>query len=267
MSRGAWLEATLWSLAALCFLCASGFELGSASYEPGAHAPPFLRVVTWNVGGASGGEPHGFLREDVAPVAEALSALEPDLVFLEEVQDAGTLDALAAELGPRWTLQKGRGGVALFSTHGPLETWRMPLARSLGVRLRVNGTELVCAALHASAFSAHDRNREIGATLDALLEQSGDAFLLAGDLNLDLDLDKRSDFFSNDVQRDVETYNYVATRLADAARGRGTTAEPDRRLDYVFVSAHVLVHGAGPWKGRRAGTMDHDPLVVDLELK
>ncbi|MSR62973.1 MAG: endonuclease/exonuclease/phosphatase family protein [Planctomycetes bacterium] len=267
MSRAAWLETLLWSLAALCFFGASGFELGQANYAPGAHAAPVFRVVSWNVGGASGGEPHGLLRADVEAVAHSLRELEPDLVFLQEVQEAGALDALATSLGPSWTLQKGRGGVALFSTHGPLETLRLPLARSLGVRLTVNGAELACAALHASAFSAHDRNREIGATLDALLEQHGDAFLLAGDLNLDLDLDKRGDLFSNDVQRDVETYNYVATRLTDAARGRGTTAEPDRRLDYVFVSARVLVRDAGPWKGRRVDTMDHDPLVADLELR
>ena len=267
MRREAWLEAALWSLAALCFFGASGFELGPAGYAPIAREASFLRVVSWNVGGARGGESHGFLREHVEPVAQTLSELEPDLVFLEEVQDAGALEALAMRLGSRWTLQKGRGGVALFSTHGPLETWRLPLARSIGVRLTVNGAELACAALHASAFSAHDRNREIGATLDALLEQHGDAFLLAGDLNLDLDLDKRSDFFSNDVQRDVETYNYVATRLVDAARGRGPTAEPDRRLDYAFVSANVLVRGAGPWKGRRVDTMDHDPLVADIELR
>ena len=88
--------------------------------------------------------------------------------------------------------------------------------------------------------------------------------MLAGDLNLDLDLDKRHDLFSDDEYRDVETYNYVASRMFDTALGTGSTAEPDRRLDYVFVTPGTDVHHAAPWKGRRAEGMDHDPLVVDL---
>ena len=84
--------------------------------------------------------------------------------------------------------------------------------------------------------------------------------------NVDLDLDKRRDLFSNDAYRDVESYNYVASALDDATRGTGSTAEPDRRLDYVFASPELLATAAGPWKGRRAGDMDHDPVVVDLTV-
>jgi endonuclease/exonuclease/phosphatase family metal-dependent hydrolase len=90
---------------------------------------------------------------------------------------------------------------------------------------------------------------------------------LAGDFNLDLDLDKRRDLFTDDEYRDVETYNYVANRLVDAARGRGSTAEPDRRLDYIFAEREAfLVIDSGPWKGHRSGQMDHDPVVADLRL-
>jgi endonuclease/exonuclease/phosphatase family metal-dependent hydrolase len=88
---------------------------------------------------------------------------------------------------------------------------------------------------------------------------------LLGDLNLDLD--KQRDLSSNRVHLDVETYNYVGGLLQDAARGRGSTAEPDRRLDYVFVSPAATVEAAGPWKERRSGTMDHDPVGADLRLQ
>lgn len=264
MRSGARAEACLWVLTALFFLVASDLGSPRTAFEPVTRAPGVLRVVTWNVGGVRGGEAHGFLEESLEPVGAALRALAPDLVFLQEASDEPRLARLVERLGPGWSLLAGRGGVVALTTRGELERWNAPLARSLGVRYRLGGRTLAVIALHASAFSARERNREIGPTLDALLEQRADAHLLAGDLNLDLDLDKRGDLFSNDQTLDVETYNYVAEELADAARGRGATAEPDRRLDYVFLSPALPVRAAGPWRGRRTGTMDHDPLVVDL---
>ena len=86
------------------------------------------------------------------------------------------------------------------------------------------------------------------------------------DLNIDLDLDKRRDLFSSNEYLDVETYNYVATHLFDTAIGRGPTAEPDRRLDYIFSDANLAVIDAGPFKNHRAPEMDHDPLVGDLHF-
>jgi endonuclease/exonuclease/phosphatase family metal-dependent hydrolase len=258
------IEAALWALAALCFLAASGLRLPLPAFELAPRASGTLRVVTWNVGGARDGEPHDLRTEHVAAVAATLLALEPDLILLQECGDEERLALLAAALGHGYTLARGRGGVAALSAHGELERWTPPLARSLGARLRLGGRTLALVTLHASAFSARDRNRDIGPTLEALLEQPADAHVLAGDLNLDLDLDKRGDLFSNDLHLDVETYNWVATRLADAARGRGPTAEPDRRLDYVFASPTLAVRTAGPWRGHRVGTMDHEPLVVDF---
>ena len=72
------------------------------------------------------------------------------------------------------------------------------------------------------------------------------------------------DLFTDDEYLDVETYNYVSRGLEDVGRGRGATAEPDRRLDYLFVDPGLEVLGAGPVVGRRSGAMDHDPLAADL---
>lgn len=264
---GALLEGALFLLAAAFFLLASDLVRPVVRFEPPPRAPGTLRLVTWNVGGARDGTPHGFLEEDFEAVATTLVALAPDLVFLEEAGDEGRAERLAARLGRGWSVRHGRGGVVALTGSAALETWPTPLARSLGVRFRRGGRAFVVLALHASAFSARDRNREIGPSLEALLEQPADAHLLVGDLNLDLDLDKRADLFSNDEHLDVETYNYVAGALLDVARSGGPTAEPDRRLDYVFASREVVVRDAGPWRGRRVGTMDHDPLVADLELE
>ena len=92
--------------------------------------------------------------------------------------------------------------------------------------------------------------------------------IFAGDFNLDPGLDKRRDLFSDDDHLDVETYNYVAQSMEDAALGRGPTAEPDRRLDYIFYGAEELeLVEAGPWRGRRVGAMDHDPVVADFRFR
>ena len=50
-------------------------------------------------------------------------------------------------------------------------------------------------------FSATRRNRLIGRSVDHLLAASGSngAAVLVGDLNIDLDLDKRRDMFSDDA--------------------------------------------------------------------
>ena len=127
---------------------------------------------------------------------------------------------------------------------------------------------LAAATLHADAFSSRRRNLGIGEIITGLLRKDAAVYLLAGDLNLDLDLDKRRDLFTDDEHLDVETYNFLATRLADVTRGTGSTAEPDRRLDYIFCSEEgVEILGRGPLRGRRRGAMDHDPVLADLRLR
>lgn len=119
----------------------------------------------------------------------------------------------------------------------------------------------------ADAFDAKSRNRQIGEAADYLIKRmDAPAKILVGDLNIDLDLDKRRDLFSNNEYRDAETYNYVATHLFDVAIGRGPTAESDRRLDYIFSDANLAVIDAGPFKDHRAAGMDHDPLAGDLHF-
>ena len=262
MRRAAWLEGLLWGLAALLLAHGRGCVGALPSFEPGARAADTLRVLTWNVGGADDGMPHALEPEDLAHVARVLDESGAELVLLQETGDSE--EELRERLGSRWTSVAGRGGTLALARRGSLARWSPPLARAVGVTWSVDGRTLAVLGVHASAFSARDRNRELGPLVEALLERRADGHLFAGDLNLDLDLDKRADLFSNDLALDVESYNFVAERLEDAARHAGPTAEPDRRLDYVFVSRAFTVHAAAPWRGRRVGTMDHEPLLVDL---
>lgn len=278
MNREVWVERSIFALAAALFVIGHGFEDASpAGYQPVRRHDGMLRVVTWNVGGASGEFGSGLRDEHLDQVADTLRALDPDLCFLQEVGDAGQLQRLRGRLNEGWqTIIAGRGErrVAVLAQRGALHRLRLPRESrpALGVNYVSPGRPGIAAvAVHADAFVADRRNEQLGAAADALeawvARLDLEVGLLAGDMNLDLDLGKRRDLFTDDEYRDVETYNYVSARLRDAALEGGSTAEPDRRLDYVFVSpASWPILDAGPWKGRRVGDMDHDPVVADLDL-
>lgn len=268
------LELGLYGLAVLGFALATlGLEPATA-FEPGPRVPGTYRVVTWNVGGAGPNGPVGFQDEAIESVAATLRALDPDLVVLQEVADREQLRRLERALEDErgdWDAKlarRGGGGRVAALGRGDLDRMSLDLeGRALGVVHASPLGDVQVVGLHADAFDADARNREVGAAFEALRSRPATGpRILCGDFNLDLDLDKRRDLFSNDGYRDVETYNWVASSFGDAARGTGSTAEPDRRLDYVFVDPSLAVLAAGPWKGRRAGAMDHDPVVCDLRL-
>lgn len=269
MLREAWLEVLLFAAAAAAALFGYGNPRGGArSFELGARADGALRVATWNVGGAGHAGPHLLEDGDLPHVAETLRALGADVIVLHEVGSRGQLERLLQSLDGAFRAHGPEGGVAvLVRGLAVIAAERVPGARqALALDLERDGRRIALVALHADAFNARRRNGEVGAATDALLARPADARILLGDLNLDVDLDKQRDLFSNEEHADVEAYNYVEARLDDAALGRGATAEPDRRLDYVFVSPGVQVLTAGPWKGQRTGTMDHDPVAADLVL-
>lgn len=271
--RGALAELALFVTAALALWIGFAPRGAPAPSAPSERPPPgALRIVTWNVGSASQEGARALADDELEHVARVLRGLAPELCFLQEVRSAWQARRLAAALGEDWTASvsggaRGRRVVALARR---AQLTALPLPRddaSIGVLYRSPAGPLVRAVgVHADAFSAARRNELLGALADALLASGeADVRVLAGDCNLDLDLDKRRDLFSDDAYLDVETYNYLAERYRDAARGTGATAEPDRRLDYLFLDAPGWdVVGAGPWRGERTGDMDHDPLVVDL---
>ena len=269
-------EGVVFLLAAVFALIGFGFNGDERSgYAPPARLPDSLRVVTWNVGGSgSGGRP---LSEEALPaVASTIRQLEPDLVFLQEVASREQLERLAGRIGlddMQSRISQGDDNrlLGVLARGGRLRVSQWPGdPRTMALFYRPQGKRpLTAVVLHADAFSARQRNQAIGRAVD-LLHAASRPFprILAGDLNLDLDLGKRRDLFTDNQHLDVESYNYIAERLADVAAGTGSTAEPDRRLDYIFASREEFeVLSAGPWKGRRAADMDHDPVVADLRYR
>jgi endonuclease/exonuclease/phosphatase family metal-dependent hydrolase len=271
--NGLRFELLLFALAAGCFTVGSASSVWApVPFEPGTRAAGVLRILTWNVGQSNA----SLASEDVAHVAAVIRELDPDLCFLQEMANTSQLGKLQRELGPDWShsSSRARGGsqLAVLARGAKLVPFRVPAPGAVahGVRCRTASRRTLSAVgLHADTFSSRRRNHQIGSTVDFLLRRHPNTpKIVAGDLNLDLDLGKRRDLFSDDSYRDVETYNYVAERLTDTASGRGSTAEPDRRLDYIFVSPeHFALVAAGPVRGRRHGHMDHDPVVADVRFR
>jgi endonuclease/exonuclease/phosphatase family metal-dependent hydrolase len=236
--------------------------------------PDALRIVTWNVGGGSGKTGRPLQNEFVPHIAGVLAKLDADIVFLQEVANPYQLKGLSRILGNRWNeavADRGHRQAAVLWQSGRLKIKSLGFngRSALLARYHPSGRPPVLAInLHADPYSAVQRNALIGQATDLLMaDRSGHVKILAGDLNLDIDLSKRRDLFSDDEHLDVETYNYIAQRLSDISLNTGSTAEPDRRLDYIFAeSERVSVIRSGPWKGRRIVDMDHDPVVADLQF-
>ncbi len=274
-------------LLALAAVAGLGYGAWFARRDPPSFEPvergdqELVRVVTWNVGlGLDQRSDRSARKRDaVEHAAQVLGLLDPDLVLLQELEDQAELDTVLARLradapGDWQVLLSGDDDwlrVAVLARNGGLRLprerpARLPERALVVVHDPELGPPLAVAVLHATAFSAEERNRVVGRTTDALLGVRGvDGHLLGGDLNVDIDLGKRRDLFTDDEHLDVETYNYVASRLADVAVRKGPTAEPDRRLDYLFLRADTWrVRDAGPLRWPRAAGMDHDPVVLDL---
>lgn len=250
-------------------------QFGPDNYKLVARRPEEFRMVTWNVGGV--GSHGGRSLEDkyIPHIAAALKNLNANLILLQEVASAGQLQHLTRLMGGQWNIRTSTGGrslLAILGRGGGLQS-RSQLERSYAslaaLYYSAGFPSFLVMNIHANPYSAGERNTLLGGATDALMSQdSGYLKILAGDLNLDIDLDKRRDLFSDNEHLDVETYNYITRRIPDITRGTGSTAEPDRRLDYIFADTGRLeVIRAGPWKGQRVADMDHDPVVADLKIK
>ena len=232
-----------------------------------------MRVVTWNIGQAGG---ESASQESIGHVSTVLQSLNADMILLQEVPGANSAGRLRNSLGGHWHLETSEQAgriVVTFSEQRSLVRHAGRFQSNAGLFCSYglqDGRLIAVMNLHANAYSARRRNRQIGRSAEILLQTENHAAfagILAGDLNLDIDLDKRRDLFTDNEHLDVETYNAIVANYRDAAVNAGSTAEPDRRLDYIFYSPGKLNSiQAGPFKGQRFGAMDHDPVVADFKI-
>ncbi|WP_372366712.1 endonuclease/exonuclease/phosphatase family protein [Candidatus Uabimicrobium sp. HlEnr_7] len=265
-------EIVLWSLAIFMgFYSYTSSQITEKHYRFSKMNKQDLRVITWNVGGSSGEKGNALRYEFIPRIVNTIKSLQPDIIFLQELVGRHQAESISYQLrGWRFIVAKGSNRqTAIFFKNGFIRN-----AQSIPAEPR---HFVICdyyhkkrvvslLGLHASAYSAKRRNTVIGYATDTLRQKKTKYKILAGDLNVDIGLDKRHDLFSDNEQLDVETYNYAAKFFKDTTLLTGNTAEPDRRLDYIFASGFVVKRG-GPILNVKTGDMDHHPVVVDLNFE
>lgn len=231
-------------------------------------SPTSIRLVTYNIRSAQS--------SSLADIAEVLSALDADIIALQEVDHftdrSDGLDqaaALAEGLGMHSSFAasrmegSGEYGVALLSRYPFSEVRRIPLEDGEGAfEPRVALLGVVCigdapvtvVSLHADVYPwTAAQQVEVLAEQLKVRRGLGDAshpLLVAGDLNAEPD--------------DAGPRALTSLGLIDL----GATLEPaptfaERRIDYVFASlplAHALVELDVP----DVRASDHRPVVVEV---
>ncbi len=237
------------------------------------HKPATLRVVTYNIRHGAGMDG----RVDLARTAATLSALAPDIVALQEVDESvarsGRVDQ-ATELGRALGMhaafasfmdyQGGRYGLALLSRL-PIRSQRvMPLPpgdeprAALLVEVEAeNGVAVSVVCVHFNWVADDTKRFAQAATLCASLDALATPWVVAGDYN--------------DVpgSRTLALFDARATNAAKPAGSNSTfpADQPEREIDFVYAApqARWLVQQARVVEERAAS--DHRPVLAVLELR
>lgn len=235
--------------------------------------PATLRVVTYNIRHGAGMDG----RVDLARTAATLSALAPDVVALQEVDQSvarsGRVDQ-AAELGRALGMhaafasfmdyQGGRYGLALLSRM-PIRSQRVvplppgdePRAALLVEVEAENGVAVSVVCVHFNWVADDTKRFAQASTLCASLDALDTPWIVAGDYN--------------DVPGS-RTLALFDARATNAAKPAGSTAtfpadQPEREIDFVYAApqGRWLVQQARVVEEKAAS--DHRPVLAVLELR
>ncbi|MBA3766335.1 MAG: hypothetical protein H0W99_04975, partial [Acidobacteria bacterium] len=135
-------------------------------------------------------------------------------------------------------------------------------------RASADAPETVLVSAHADAFSASRRRTFTGEVVDWARSQSANALVfVAGDFNFELNARNQSNFFTDNLKNDSESYSYVLKYFRDLGRSAGETALNERRIDYVFgPTENAPLRRAEVLRTAAVGRMDHWPLIIDVAL-
>lgn len=200
---------------------------------------------------------------DMADAAATLLRLNPDIVAMQEVNDARALEAAFRRIGGRRWHLVGGGGLAI-ATRWPATVEPPPQLQVLAVRLTLpDGADLGIWTFRAPKSYAMPADNRIfyDRVIAGLKTRRPD--VVAGDFN---------------ATQWNEGYRRVAARMDDSflLGGRGTgltfptparrlgTFFPWARIDHVFVARDIGV--ASAFVGDVSRGADHFPVVADLRI-
>lgn len=269
-------------LAALCAIMIGGAFYFDPTPKPApalnsSSGKSRLRLMTWNIGYAALEDDTRAHTKDLKAVAEVIMANDPDAVALQELTGRDQLNTLLAHLGGRY-----RGAVARAAGSDRVEALLVKDRNArfedvpaeskfaLGATFRsgANPAEVVFVSAHADAFNAARRRTYTEGVVDWARSQSNArAVFIAGDFNFELATRDSSNFYTDNLKHDSESYNYILKYFRDLGLGAGDTAINDRRIDYVFALPSALSpRRADVLRDAAVGRMDHWPLLVEVDL-
>ncbi|WP_176466299.1 endonuclease/exonuclease/phosphatase family protein [Aliifodinibius salipaludis] len=212
-----------------------------------------LKVITYNIFNAQHPDNRG--ESTLADIADFISDEGPDFVALQEVDSAthrlATLnggryfslaDSLAertgmhANFGKALDFDGGGYGIAILSRK-PMSTQKVTLPNPKGGEPRVlltanfdtdSGKKLILATTHFDHQHKENRQQQVDAVNELLLQKNKPPVILAGDFNFEPDLE---------AYQIMQKY-WVDTAIEGAGAPAFTypTNDPSRRIDYVFVT-------------------------------
>jgi endonuclease/exonuclease/phosphatase family metal-dependent hydrolase len=236
-----------------------------------------LRLMTWNIGYGDLEPDSRAHTKDLKAVAEAILRADPEAVALQELTGREQLDVLFAQLKGRY-----RGAVCPADKSDRVEAvivkdQAAQFAQvaagekcALAATFRVQGSAqpVTLLSAHADAFSAARRRTFTGEVVDWARErQASSQVFIAGDFNFELRAGNQSNFFTDNLKHDSESYSYALKYFRDLGRSAGETALNERRIDYIFGPTDAaFLRRAEVLTGAAVGRMDHFPLVVEVAL-
>ena len=236
-----------------------------------------LRLVTWNIGYAELEDDTRAHDKDLTAVAEVILRQDPDAVALQELTGNAQLNILLSLLHGKY-----RGAVA---QQGKTDRFEAVLVKDAGATFipvpvgaryavgasfqpRESRQQVLLLSAHADAFNAARRRTYTEALIDwaQARAQSSEVFI-AGDFNFELKADNETNFYTDNLKHDSESYSHILRHFRDLGRAAGNTAINDRRIDYIFGPPTLEQIGrVKVLRDAAVGRMDHWPLLVEVGL-
>jgi len=243
--------------------------LALADDNDSAGAGGELVLLSWNVGQAP--PDNGPSRRGQLPrIAHVIRDAGANVACLQELRDAGHLDALLGLLGEGWRGALGntdRQKVNALLTRLPGPLVGLAFARDFRAPAALDLAGARVLSMHFPTRHARDRAafadwlEEHAARLDRPL-------VVAGDCNMDPQghWDRVTTLFTDDLALDEHTLDRLRALGADIGAGAAATAMPSRRLDRVLVAAPLAPVSFRVLFGAARGLMDHQPVLARVRL-
>lgn len=248
-----------------------------------------IRVMTWNIRTGVGNdpaEPGRLAASDLERVARVISAIQPDVVALQEVDrnrdrtafvdqsaELATLLGMDARFAPNLVDEAGEYGLATLSSHPvvasehvlfpPMDGWEP--RGLLDVVVDVGG-------LHIRVLNTH---LQVGEGADARMQREDSAHSLALRMRRSSEpVVLMGDFNADPASPELAPLAFAVDAWADKREeGEGFTipaspfSDPKQRIDAIYADRRFLVRGCAVIRnGETQLASDHYPVVADLLL-